>query len=539
MLLREVLTLALLGTAVGVATGLVLAGVFTRGLEDLYGLRFPRAAPTLSSLAPAIALGPGMALLAVVGPARRAGRREPLDGLLDERGGGSAPVQRWTIAVGLLLVLATLGIEVGLIQGWMPAGSLAPAIAILMTGCVLALPLALPVLAWAASLCLRPFFGPEGRLALKQVDRHGVRTSLTVGVLFVATVVGVGMGNSIWNRIRDLNVWAERTLVEDYFVRSVLPETGTSLAATVPESVGDDIARLPGAGRVSRIRFVPARVDGMPVVVLAKEFARDRPLPLDLVEGDPEDALLGLARGEVVLGIVPAHRAGRHAGDLVTLDTKDGPKRLRVAGVTNEYTVGGSAVYVDWAVAKSLFGFEGADAFPIQADPARRAEFDAALRRYGAEKGLLVHSNAEFRRAIDRMTDGVVGVLWALLAFVFVVASCGIVNTLTMNVLEKTRELGLLRAVAMSRRQVRRMILAESLAMGLVGGVPGAAVGLGLAYMMNLVIGPLEGHPVPFRVLPVLVVGCFLAAVVVAVLSALLPARRAARLEIVQALQYE
>src|SRR6185503_14869140 len=110
----------------------------------------------------------------------------------------------WAVRLGMALVLATLLVELGLLRGWLPPEALAPGIAAMMAGCVLALPVAIPLLSRFASVCLRPLLGAEGRLALKHVDRHGTRTSLTVGVLFVAVVVAVGMGNSIWNRIRDL-----------------------------------------------------------------------------------------------------------------------------------------------------------------------------------------------------------------------------------------------------------------------------------------------------------------------------------------------
>jgi putative ABC transport system permease protein len=135
--------------------------------------------------------------------------------------------------------------------------------------------------------------------------------------------------------------------------------------------------------------------------------------------------------------------------------------------------------------------------------------------------------------------DRFAGLVWALLVLVFVVASLAVVNTLTMNVLEQTRELGVLRAVGLKRGQLRKLVLAQALALGLISLVPGTAVGLALAYVFNLLSDLLLAHAVPFRIEVGLVLECLLAAVAVTVTAALLPAQRAARLQVVAALQYE
>jgi putative ABC transport system permease protein len=141
--------------------------------------------------------------------------------------------------------------------------------------------------------------------------------------------------------------------------------------------------------------------------------------------------------------------------------------------------------------------------------------------------------------AVDQMVGGVVGLVWALMALMFVVASLGVVNTLTMNVLEQTREIGVLRALGLQRRQVAKMVLSQALALGLIGAIPGAIVGTLLAYLMNLATEPLTGNAVPFRLHPSLTLGALALAPVIAVAAAILPARRAARLRVIEALQYE
>jgi len=122
---------------------------------------------------------------------------------------------------------------------------------------------------------------------------------------------------------------------------------------------------------------------------------------------------------------------------------------------------------------------------------------------------------------------------------VFVVAALAIVNTLTMNVLEQTRELGILRAVGLQRRQLRKLVLAQALTLAVISLVPGTVIGLILAYLFNQLSHDVLSHAVAFRVDFAFVAGCLAVATAVTLLAALLPARRAARLQVVQALQYE
>jgi putative ABC transport system permease protein len=196
------------------------------------------------------------------------------------------------------------------------------------------------------------------------------------------------------------------------------------------------------------------------------------------------------------------------------------------------------ALHVDVSTARDLLGLEGTQIFIVSARQ-ESGDLAPALKAFCDGHGLLLQSNADFLGMVDRMAGGVAGLLWVLLALMFVVASLGVVNTLTMNVLEQTRELGVLRALGMRRGQVARMILSQALALGVIGLIPGAAAGILLAYLMNLAAYPLTGNAVPFRLHAGLLLGVLAAAPAITVAAALLPARRAARLRVIEALQYE
>jgi putative ABC transport system permease protein len=129
------------------------------------------------------------------------------------------------------------------------------------------------------------------------------------------------------------------------------------------------------------------------------------------------------------------------------------------------------------------------------------------------------------------------GVLWALMALAFVVASLGVVNTLTLNVHEQTREFGVLRAVGLERRGVCRVVLGQGVLLWAVGAAPGALAGLALAYLINRGASPAAVPPVPFRVDGLIVAGACALALAVALLAAFLPAWRAAAVPVVRAVR--
>src|SRR5262249_21207534 len=143
------------------------------------------------------------------------------------------------------------------------------------------------------------------------------------------------------------------------------------------------------------------------------------------------------------------------------------------------------------------------------------------------------------RNYIDQAVMRIVGLVWALLALVFVVASLAIVNTLTMNVLEQTRELGVLRALGLKRGQLRKLVLAQALTIALLSLVPGTVIGILLAYLFNMLSHNVLAHAVAFYIHFWLVAGCLFIATVITLMASLLPAQRAARLQVVPALQYE
>jgi putative ABC transport system permease protein len=175
----------------------------------------------------------------------------------------------------------------------------------------------------------------------------------------------------------------------------------------------------------------------------------------------------------------------------------------------------------------------------VKADKEHRPDVEAALRVICDKNEIMLQSTAEITDMIDKMVGGIIGALWVTLALSFVVAAFGVVNTLTMNVLEQTREIGMLRVVAMTRRQVRRVVLAQAAIVGIVGLAPGIVTGLFIAYILNLIMLPVFGYSIRFDPYPVMIAECFFGGLLIILIAAWIPARRAAHLDLTTAMRRE
>jgi len=140
---------------------------------------------------------------------------------------------------------------------------------------------------------------------------------------------------------------------------------------------------------------------------------------------------------------------------------------------------------------------------------------------------------------IDGMIRGIEAGLWGTIVVCFAVAAIGVFNTLTMNVLEQTRELGMLRIVAMTRGQVRALVFTQAGIIGLAGLITGAIGGLITAYFMHMAMMQSIGHPVPFIFRPMWYLAMIGVGLLIVLIAAWLPAERAARLDLASALHYE
>jgi putative ABC transport system permease protein len=547
LLFSEAVLLSVIGTALGMPIGLAAAIVMTQLIAQLSGPVAPGLQVTAGPFVLAGLLGPGAAVLATYIPARTAARRSPLPVLRGRPGKElthGKQARRWPGHVGLGM-LGAFGIAyIVILWGGMPSESsiylLPVGMVLVLVGSALAIPMALKPLSRLAQWLLRPILGIEANLAVRQLRRHPTRTSLVVGVLTISVILSTGYGNAILNSVRDARNWMVRVFKHVDFLVFPTALSGTELlSVSMPESYADRVDEIEGVLRVGMGNVMAAEAEGYPVQIFARTCDAGEDPGFRLTGGSAEEIRQGLRRGEVVIGTPLAQRAGLGPGDHISIATRAGHGEFTIAGLTPEYSAGGLLVLMEWSYARQYFDLEGVRYIYATAQPDEKEPVEQRLRAFCRENQLLMHSRAEFTATCDEMIGGAIASAWVLLALVFVVASLGITNCVTVNVLEQTRELGVLRAVAMKRRQVCKMILAQALAIGVISTLPGAALGALLGYAVSNASYATIGVQIPYVLEPGLLIGGIVVALVVAGLASLPPARRAGQLQIIRALQYE
>jgi putative ABC transport system permease protein len=362
---------------------------------------------------------------------------------------------------------------------------------------------------------------------------------MTIGILLVAMAMGLGMASTILDNIRDVQSWYRRSIVGDFFVRAAMPDMSSGHAADMPDDFPSKVESIDGVELVDTLRFVSARAGENSVIVVVRKFNSQTHDFFDLIEGEEGAVTDGIRRGEVVLGSVLSERMGLHRGDRIELETNEGKSTLNIIGVTNEYLAGGLTVYMEAQKAKQLLSVEGTDAVVVKAKPNQLKQVEKGLQQLADSEGLMFQSYADIVQLIEGLINNVVGGLWAVLALGSLIAAFGLINTLAMNILEQTREIGMLRVIAMTRAQIRRMILAQAFIMSVIGIIPGLLMGLGIASVINLTTMIVTGHLVRYHFYPWLILSAVVIEMVIVFLAALLPAERAARLNLASALHYE
>jgi putative ABC transport system permease protein len=505
ILFRHALILGVCGGIAGVPAGVLLARLFLGEAGAAAG--YALAPPRLSWWAAGSGLGLGIALslCAVWLPARSLCRTPPLVLLrADGQPAPGGPV-RARLTVGALVCLA--------VGAWVLAecGSgrfspavgrdvFPPALVLALAGLVGLVAPRLPAVLARLELPARRAFGVEGGLAVRLLGRRPDRTARACGVGFITVTVVVGFGHTVLNSLADVRVWTERAVPADLLVRGAPPDPGFVLNVALPDALGDDLRALDGVGGVDRIAFIPTTANGIPILVLARDFPPGRPLPVALRRDEADALRAALARGEAVLaeGLANALRVG--TGDDISLATPLGPCRVRVAGVVVEYAAGGAALYLDWDAATARFGAFGAHVFLVTVRDGEKTAAEAAVGRFCAAHGLALQRNEELRSAVVGLTRGLTGGLWALLAVMIAIAALGVVNAVVALAVEQRRDVQSLRLIGMSAGRVRRTFRLQATLLALAGVPGGVVCGVVLALALDHTVRGLWGYGVPFQI---------------------------------------
>jgi putative ABC transport system permease protein len=256
----------------------------------------------------------------------------------------------------------------------------------------------------------------------------------------------------------------------------------------------------------------------------------------------PERALEKVRNEQsVFVSSVLAEKYGFSPGKTIRLKTNRGWKDFDIAGVVVDFYNQGLVVQGGWDTMRRYFDILDANTLMVKTLPGSSIGTvqDLIERLYGQRFNLTLESNDSVRTQALNLMEQAFRMFDVMALISIVVGSLGVVNTLTMSVIERRREIGMLRAIGTTRGQIVRMVMAESGLIGVIGGILGIATGVILARILFIGMTTMSGYQLTFQLPPVSVLVSLVMAIVISQIAALPPARRASRVKILEAVQYE
>jgi putative ABC transport system permease protein len=534
---------SMLGIVLAPLLASFLAAPVAQTVTALYLPVFSRAGwPTPGEAFAGMVAGVGASLLAAIIPARAASAVDPTRVLHP----GAAPeiftVPTFKLALGGVVFLGGAALSsMGALHGWALLGFAAAFL--LLLGCSLFVPL---VMQLAATLMRRSRLlnHPVIRMAVVQVIRSIHRTAPTIAALAAAVAMMVGISVMIYSFRGSVIAWTNKTLTADLFIAPAANEL-LGLAHTLPEGAAAWWGARPEVKEVGTFREYEVRSihDEQVTLGVVSGPARGN---IDFLHGGGERKTQALFRGEgVVLSESLARRLKLSPGDTLSVQSPCGTISLRVLDLYRDYTRDRGTALIGAERFREVWGDQGIHSLAIEFCPGIPQEkiesINASFKKaFGGSEAFACYSNRTLKARIVEIFNQTFAVTSVLRTISIAVAIGGVMLTLGMLVMERTRELGVLRSMGASENQILRMILAEATMIGLLASGVGMVSGAGLALVLTWVINKaFFGWSIDLSFpwwelasIPIWMTGS-------ALLAGLLPARKAAKIPPARALRME
>lgn len=535
----------LVGSVLGLGFGVLLArglALYISGLiAGVYGIAERTTEVATEPRLMLIGLLMGVVTSVVAGwiPARNASRVDPIQALQKGRdqalSAGENRIRR-VAAITLGGASAALLMFAGRSMGLFYSGFAMAVLALLLLS-----PSGALWLTRALRPVLRRLRPVEGALAADSLIQSPRRTSATVTALMLSLALVITLGGIAKASYDSIMEWTATALNPDLFVTA--SQSLTERNFRFAPSLGDELEKIEGIDEVQRVRSHRIVYKGIPVMIVAVEAKsmgdRARRTP---VEGPPEMYEMAAQGKGVILSDNFAALQDLHYGDIIELATPTGVHQVPIVGLVVDWSDQQGAILMDRASYIRWWGDDTVNVFRIYVKPGV-PPMDVRARiieRFGGTERLFVLTNREVRSWISALTEQWLGLAYAQIAIAVLVAILGIVNTLTVSIIDRRRELGVLQAVGGLRNQIRRTIWMEALTIGVVGLVMGFAVGsVMLHYVLEMSQRDITGMSLPYT-FPWAIAGLLVPLILgSAFVASLWPAESAVRGSLVEALEYE
>ncbi|MEA2972284.1 MAG: putative transport system permease protein [Actinomycetota bacterium] len=529
----EAALVGLVASAAGVGLGILVA-MGLKALLSAFGIDLPGGGLIVKprTIVISLVVGELVTLVAATVPALRASKLTPMAALGGAGTDGGGSLRRRTVAGALVLAAGVAALGTGLF-GDAGISLVGLGAALTFIGVALLMPLIAGPMASVLGRPLPRIFwvrGISATLARQNALRNPRRTASTAAAL----TIGLGLVGCVAvlaaSIVESGAAVIDKALAADYIVST------DQFTPTISTEVAQRLSQQPELGGVTGLQTGEFKVhDSTTSLYAGDPDTLPQLLNIEMVTGD----LAGLGPGEVIVEEKEADDEGVGVGDVLPVTfARTGDKELRVAGtyqrnqLLGQYTVSTETFLENFS--ERLDFVVLTKAAPGVSQAAARAAVDRVAEDF---PNVEVRDQVEFKAEQKRQIRQALGLVTALLFLAVIIAFLGIINTLALSVFERTRELGLLRAVGMARGQVRGMIRGESVIISVMGALIGLAIGVLFGWA---VVANFSGEGVSELVIPVgQLVFYVVIAGVLGVIAALLPARRAARLDVLEAISHE
>ena len=553
LVLTEGWVQGVLGTAIGIGLGYLLGGgiiaMLNPFMKQLINIELtPVIDPSLYVVS--IVLGVGVTLFSGLLPALNASRVTPMEALRPSVAETMQRVSRVGTIIGAVMLLIA---AVGLISGNFELIALGGLL--VLVGLVLVAPALVKPIANLFGMLLTLIFAREGtgELAQGNLTRQPSRAAITASATMIGLAIVVGAGGMLFSVVGLAENMFNKSMGSDYLL---IPPSIAAWKGDVgaSETLKSKLSSIPGVGAVNSLRYAQSSIQSVAlktgtgdtaISVLGidpVEYAQVS--GMDFMSGNAQDAYAALAANErnVIVNGILATPLGLKVGDVIPLATPSGQQNYRIVAIGSDVlSIKINTAYISQTNMKLDFNKSEDILYQIDLAPgADVATVEQWLNQIVADypQFRLVSGRAyvaEFMTQYESIISG----MYVLLAVLSIPSLIAILNTLAIGVIERTREIGMLRAIGATRNQVWKTIVAEALLLSALGTAFGILAGLYLSYVFveGLSAGGYMKMPYTFPVAGVL--AAIAAGLIFGVIAALMPARQASQMEIIQALRYE